>query len=399
MNVILPKKLERNFLYLFLIKAFLNVKVLNVVSTLFYVSRGMSIAQIFYTGVIWSVSQILFEIPSSYLADIWGRKKTIICGIGMQIIAYVLLVFWRDIYGVYVSFVFLGIAFACMSGTDEALLYDTTVELKLKEQSLQKLGNLYAAERAFKIFTPTIAVLIAKDLLDWQFTIILWLDVLATFCAFICASKLVEAPHHVDVENQEARVLDDAWKLLKKDKVLINAICSRALIFIASFILWRLSQEYFTTRGISVVLFGIVWSGYHLTAFFITKNIQKWHRSTSIFARINTLNNINVLLILSIMITAFFPVFLYITYALYLLFILAETVRGPLYAELYNARSKSYNRATTLSLLNYVKNFLDIPILALVGYLSGFSVYASFIISSILGMIVIVFFRFQKSSE
>ena len=75
------EELQKNFKRMFWLKAFINIKLLNVALSIFYVARGLKLEQIFYLTVVWAVANLVFEVPSSYLADQWGRKKTLILAV------------------------------------------------------------------------------------------------------------------------------------------------------------------------------------------------------------------------------------------------------------------------------------------------------------------------------
>jgi MFS family permease len=51
---------------------------INAIISLFFVYRSLRVADIFYLGIIYSVTVIVSEVPSSYLADKFGRKRTVI---------------------------------------------------------------------------------------------------------------------------------------------------------------------------------------------------------------------------------------------------------------------------------------------------------------------------------
>ena len=133
MDKIRRKKLERNSLVLFWIKAFFSANILGVVIVLFYLHRGLTLSQVFYLAIIWSVVTLIFEIPSSYMADKWGRKKTLIFG-GLCMLLSKFLLFWASSFLWFAGIIALtSLYFAAFSGTDEALLYDTGKELGKKD--------------------------------------------------------------------------------------------------------------------------------------------------------------------------------------------------------------------------------------------------------------------------
>src|SRR3989339_602078 len=205
------KELSGNFSRMFFIQAFQNIRTINVVVTLFYLSRGLHLTQVFYLSIIWSLINILFEVPSSYLADHWGRKKTIVLGVSLYVVSCLWLIFADSFLLISVSVFFYALSNACFTGTDDALIYDTNRELGTGDDSLRRFGQYYAAERIFKIVSPLIGVLIAKDLSPNQFVILLIIDASAAVISLLSALYIVEPKrHYIEVEKMEAGNLRDA---------------------------------------------------------------------------------------------------------------------------------------------------------------------------------------------
>ena len=48
--------------------------------TLFYRSNGLSMQDIFMIQSVFSLSLVLFEIPTGYFSDVYGRKGTMMLG-------------------------------------------------------------------------------------------------------------------------------------------------------------------------------------------------------------------------------------------------------------------------------------------------------------------------------
>jgi MFS family permease len=399
MNSVRKRKLEKNFNLIFWSQAFSTVRMFSVVSTLFFLHRGLNLSQIFYLSIVWASINLLFEIPSSYLADKWGRKKTLILGALLNILSWIILIFARNIYVFIIAFVFSSLQYACFSGTTDALIYDSNKELGKEKNSLKKLGNLYSARHSFKIIGPIIAVLIAKNLTEPQFISILILDLLAVTTALIIITKITEANHYMDLEKQEAGVIKDAWQLIKKDWQLIKAILSRIIIFAAIFIIWRFHQKFFLDIGLPIIALGIAFACVNLSAFLFHQNIIKFIHSENLIKRINTLNYLVVFFLSTFVISIFIFPNKYWLLILFALTLISEVIRWPLYSELYNKKSFSFNRATTLSLSNFLKSILDIPLIFTASILIGINIIYPFIFSLVLVIIVIIFFQIPKKIE
>ena len=55
-------------------------------------SRGFSLAQIGFAETVFHIVSLLFEIPSGALADVIGRKKTLVLSVIMRIISNAIMV-------------------------------------------------------------------------------------------------------------------------------------------------------------------------------------------------------------------------------------------------------------------------------------------------------------------
>ena len=391
------RKLEKNFRKIFFVNALLNVKMVNSIISLFYVYRSLTVPDIFYLGIIFSVAVIISEVPSSYLADKFGRKRTVIMATLFGLLHWVFFLVADSFILFAVGTMFYALAESCMSGTDEAFIYDTNKELGNHNESLKNLSRYFSSERVFKIVSAFLGVLIAKDLVDWQFSLIITVDVIASVIAIIFAFTLVEPSHYMDVEKQEAGVLKDAYAILSKDIRLLRTIVSKVVVFIMATCMWRYAAVLFVDNlGISIVMFGLIWSLYHGFVFVgnqVTHLV--WPGKSNSF-KINLLNNLFVISIGLFLVTwVVFP-YKFLLFGLYVLAQIACSLRDPFFSYIFNTSFYSYNRATSLSLANFMRNVFDIPIMPLMAWGVGKNIIFPYIIVLAFGMITILFFRIDE---
>ena len=76
----MEKKLERNMPILYLFSFFWLSMIIAPIIVPFFESRGLSLAQVFYLQAIFALSVVLFEVPSGYIADVFGRKNALVSG-------------------------------------------------------------------------------------------------------------------------------------------------------------------------------------------------------------------------------------------------------------------------------------------------------------------------------
>ncbi len=92
---------------------------------LFYKDMGLSNEQAFLLKAIYSISIVIFELPSGYLADILGRKITLIMGAVMGTAGFAFYSFGEGFWMFLVAELTLGIGQSFVSGADSAMLYDS----------------------------------------------------------------------------------------------------------------------------------------------------------------------------------------------------------------------------------------------------------------------------------
>lgn len=88
-------------------------------------SRGFSLAQIGFAETVFHIVSLIFEIPSGALADVLGRKKTLIISCIMRIIANMVMIASNNFALVCLSIAFQALNYNFMSGSDDALAYDS----------------------------------------------------------------------------------------------------------------------------------------------------------------------------------------------------------------------------------------------------------------------------------
>lgn len=100
---------------------------------LFFRDLNFSMFQIALIMAAYSLSTILFEIPTGAVADLYGRKFSVLLSTILSSISLLSLFFFRDFYLILFSFAFLGFASTFASGANEAWVTDL---IKSKDSKL-----------------------------------------------------------------------------------------------------------------------------------------------------------------------------------------------------------------------------------------------------------------------
>ena len=232
--------------------------------TLFWKDQiGLSLTQILLLQAIFSVATVVMEYPSGYLSDRLGYRTALILASLLAIIGWTLYTIAESSNQVLVAEIVLGGAWAFISGSDSALLFETLRtqgrEGKYARYDGRMTGSAQTGEAVGALFAGLMYA--TWPLLPFLFQIGIWI-----ICLGICLS-MEEPP--VEKETIIHSHLGEALRICRYAFVESRHIRATMLfgtgLGIASFFTVWLIQPYMQETGVPLAWFGPVWAGANLT--------------------------------------------------------------------------------------------------------------------------------------
>lgn len=127
------------------------LRIPDAVWVVLLVARGYSLWQVGLAEGIFHIVSILGEIPSGMAADLMGRRRSLMAAGLCGMVSAFLMAFSTSFFGVCLSMVFSALACNFISGSNEALLYDSLLQVGKQDDFLcvsarytqvQNLGSL-----------------------------------------------------------------------------------------------------------------------------------------------------------------------------------------------------------------------------------------------------------------
>jgi MFS family permease len=259
------RSLQNNIRTIYLMGFFQSFLVVLPVFVPLLQGHGLSMSQVLQTQALFALTIALFEVPSGYFADLYGRRLAILIGAGLNAVGFLSLL-WADSFLDFVVYeVILGVGFSLISGTDLALLYDTEVYLQSRAlpggagagKSISRLISVEAAASG-------IAGVAASLLLLWSMDGVILMQVCAGVLPLVLAVFLVEVPrapsevNHRDNMRQIVELL-----LFGKPVVFWTAFAISVFGLLAIYVFW-VYQKYWESQGVPLEAFGYIWAGFAL---------------------------------------------------------------------------------------------------------------------------------------
>eukprot|EP01134_Creolimax_fragrantissima_P001686 CFRG1686T1 len=339
-------------------------------SALYTIELNNALGSVTAVGIVVSsraMAAVAFEVPSGILADMIGRRFTLILATGSRLMSCIILIESTSLIHFVFSSACAGIADAMVSGTDHALIYDS-LKAAGREDEFQRILATASLMWPMAACIASVGGGFLSDIGGLQLTAIA--TSVPLFLALLCAAWLVE-PQVIDrtvestsrsiVLNRETRSIKYAvingWfhlvaagKEFLADRRLLVVLVFSSLTYAFSETVHNLKGVFLLDRGVPVAS-----QGWWNAVSFALSSMGAMHSEiiSGRFGDLNTLVLCNVfsgitMFAATLDSTRYFP----------LLLISGSFTWGaqwPVASHLLNSCSSSRRRATIISLVSLVK--------------------------------------------
>lgn len=373
------RSVSANIRYLYLIKLSKWLMLIMPIVALFYNENGLESYDIYLLQAIYSLSVALFEVPSGYMADIIGRRTSLIFGSVLGTIGFVVLSASSTFSGFMVAEIILGLGGSFISGSDSALLFDSLAVLKRQNYYLRYEGRITALGN----LAETVAAVGGGLLAAWLSYRAVYVSQAIIASIAIPASLLIIEPERQRLSSQPSirQIVQISHYALFKDKKLSSTIFMSSVTGLATLCMAWTSQVYFVVAGFNELQITPLWVLLNLTVAVISAN------AVSVVSRIGAKRAIIVIMIampLGYILLGALPLLPALA-SLYLFYM----IRGyatPLLRDLTNQHCSSEIRATVLSL----RSLLVRISFSIIGPLIGFVTVKSSLSAALIAFGVIL---------
>ena len=340
---------------------------------------------------IQSISSAIFEVPTGAIADLFGRKKTIILSTLVYILGLVSLYIGGGMMMFAAFAVLSALSGALYSGTDTAIMYDT-LKNEGKEKYFKKLSGTYWA------IWP-LGATIGSIVGGYMATISLRTPVgysLIPYALVLLASFFIVEPKYEKKVGAtvNSHMLESVKDVLKNKQMLV--------ILAGGVIAWsfgesshNLSQIFYQFKQVPIIWFGFI------TAASFGLSSLGFYLSHDVSERFGNKNTV----IASIVIAFSFLILATLTpsYIAIILFTVSSFffgLRSPVLGHLWNEESESRKRATLNSINSLVFQLGGAIAMPIIGYWADlFTINTAFLISGIIVLVISTgFYAFLKKN-
>lgn len=371
--------MKRNILALYLIKLSKWFTLVMPIIVLFYEKHGLGLQDVFILKSVYSIAAVALEIPSGYLADVWGRRNCLISGCILFFGGYVCYSFTSAFEAFLAAEILLGIGQTLVNGADSALLYNTTAHYKKETLYLRYEGRITMIGN----FAEAIAGIFGGLLAAYSLRLPFYAQALVAFIGIPAAFMLKEFTIQHKVQNP----LNEIKRIIRYSLVTNKALCYNILfsgiIGAATLTMAWFVQPVLMYLKTPTSYYGIIWTVLNLTvglAALYSDRVDKYFG----------MHKMN-LLILTVIVGGYVALAYNLTYFGLVILLIFYVFRGfatPILKGYINQMTFSDMRATVLSIRNFIIRLMFAAIAPFIGWLNDvYSLQTALLVSA--GVIMI----------
>ena len=350
--------------------------------TFFVLSKDISLTAVIIAQVFYSFFTFMGEVPTGLLADKFGQKSSIVLGYMIEALGLFLIVLFPTTAGLYVAYSIRGVAGSFLSGSEEALLYESA-----KRSGKKKFQKIYAKflsnEQIGIIISTAVAGIIYQQFGPSSFVPLIVLNAIFIFAAGCISLSLKDYRAKIKDEAKGSgmfNILKESTSLIRRNKTIFTLTLVGILTLSGEYFLQFVYQPHFQTNNVPLIWIGLVFSLGTLMSVVSTRYAYLLEKNLSLE---KILLILNIVLGLGYIIMAVFlhPIFLIASYV-----IMKGTfnLQTPIVSDYINSHTKSAIRTTVLSTVSLVRRFFQIFItLSLALFVNLWGVRTSFIIQGL----------------
>lgn len=310
----LEKKLKRNIPLDYISVFITNLNMQNSIWVLYLAYCGLNMAEIGVIEGIYHATSIICEIPSGAVADLLGRKKSMVCSRVCTAVSCVVMLFSKSFWWFAAGFAVQALGNNLNSGSEEALVYDSMKCVGQEEGYLKVCGRLDLVLEVSQGIATVLGGILAEYSYFWCYSACLVIALLALLPVLLMeeapseelAASVSERQNMGRLEGQQGGIYfgkckETVWdvvrrhfrvscQILKSDIRIFKIIVYYSVVFAAETLLFFYSQQYYFGLGynkvsISLILLAVGVASC-LGAAFSERLFRKWGKKIVVAAAV-----------------------------------------------------------------------------------------------------------------
>lgn len=238
------KRLEKNIKLDYVYRFISSVDITSAIWVLYLSYKGFSLTQIGLVEGIFHVAKFMFEIPTGAIADIWGRKNSLIASRVLAFLSSLIMIFGNSFGEIALGSIISAASLSLNSGSEEALVYDSLKALGKEEEYIKVNGILNFLIEVAQI----LAVFIGGVLSDINFQLSYGVAAIISLASLLISLGFYESNKSNLNEKDIIKIhFKECFRIIKNEKRLMKIMIYFGILFSIDTTAHFYMQEYLSS--------------------------------------------------------------------------------------------------------------------------------------------------------
>ncbi|MGN0166523.1 MAG: MFS transporter [Acetatifactor sp.] len=261
-NEKLNYKLHRNIGLDYLHTLISNLNMQSSIWVLYLAYMGMNLMQIGLLEGIYHAASIVCEIPSGAMADLLGRRRSMLISRVLLALSCIIMLFGRNFGWFALSFILQSIGNSFNSGSEEALVYDSMKCLGREQEYMKVNGRMNVIIEVAQALATVAGGILAEYSYFWCYAACTVVALLALAPILLMTEPPIRGEEASKPPLSPAQTLVQHFRIsgaiMKADRRILNVVAYYSAIFAAQTLMFYYSQQYFADLGLNKIEISLI---------------------------------------------------------------------------------------------------------------------------------------------
>lgn len=254
----MKERIERNIYIDYIFKFVSSFAITDAIWVLYLTYKGLSLWEIGIIEGIFHATGFLCEVPTGAIADLLGRKKVLIVGRLCSLMSCVIMLFATHTWEFAISFIICAWGYNLLSGSEEALIYDSFLYLNREKDYYKVNSRLEVVIEVAQGLAIFVGGILAEQSFVYCYLAAIFIAAISIIPCFFFEEPILNQKREEEERISLKKHFVLSYNILKNNTQVSKIIIFYSIVFTFYTSIYFYGQKYFLEMGLNKIQISII---------------------------------------------------------------------------------------------------------------------------------------------